>query len=646
MEKRVIVTMLVMMAFFMVVSYLYPILFPPPPEETKPQSPAAPAADILGLPAPPPVTVEGKAPEGAPASQAVPQDAESDIPFASFKDVTVETLDFIAVFTEEGGRLKSFQLKKYNTYKVDPDARDTFQELVRHPEGDTDYPLALSFWQNGVATDLKGLRFTADNYDLKVPEGGAATLTFTAKVPSGLQFVRTFHFESGSYLIRQELTLNNEGSSVFDGQMGMSLSSWPFSVQQNRYNVMAAFLNGKLYSDQVDDAKDELKEVGSLNSASFLGYMDQYFLTAFTFGGRAQGQPISESQDISYLRFDADELKGQGVLLSARYPLHVGPQGSAHFNFDFYYGPKSDSALAQAGSDLNRSVDLGWFTFLARPLGWLLKFFYGLVGNYGLAIILVTVLIKIVLWPLTAKSYRSMKDMQKIQPQIKKIRDKFKDDPQTMNKEIMQLYRTFKVNPLGSCLPMILQIPFFFAFYRVLDYSIELRGAPFMLWIQDLSAPDRLFHFAVSIPLLAPPTGLPVLTLLMGATMIWQQRMTPSMGDPMQAKIMMILPIVFIVALLNMPSGLVLYWLVNNILSIFQQKLINRPEKPKKEEEKPDTLEEKPPKVEEKPLKSEALPARSQDSPSKAKGKTKGSGKAKGAGKAKGSKAARGAGRA
>jgi YidC/Oxa1 family membrane protein insertase len=261
--------------------------------------------------------------------------------------------------------------------------------------------------------------------------------------------------------------------------------------------------------------------------------------------------------------------------------MRLAPGESASYNFDFYLGPKDQKALSAAGSHLTAAIDLGWFAFLARPLAWLLRLFHGFVGNYGVAIILVTILIKIVLWPLTAKSYKSMKQMQKLQPRVQEIREKFKDDPQTMNREMLQLYRTFKVSPLGGCLPMVLQIPFFIAFYRVLDYALELRGAPFALWIYDLSAPDRLFHFGFSIPFVAQPTGIPVLTLLMGATMIWQQKMTPAMGDPMQAKIMMLLPIIFIVALLNMPSGLVLYWLVNNILSIFQQKLINRPEKEK-----------------------------------------------------------------
>jgi YidC/Oxa1 family membrane protein insertase len=217
---------------------------------------------------------------------------------------------------------------------------------------------------------------------------------------------------------------------------------------------------------------------------------------------------------------------------------------------------------------------------LAAPLAKLLRLIYAWVGNYGLAIIIVTVLIKICLWPLTAKSYRSMKSMQQLQPKVAKLREKFADNKEAMNREIMQLYKTFRVNPLGGCLPMLLQIPFFIAFYRVLDSMLELRGAPFILWINDLAAPDRLFSFNFTIPFFEPPTGIPVLTLLMGASMVLQQKMTPNtMGDPMQAKMMMMMPVVFTFILINMPAGLVLYWFVNNILSIAQQTIINRPAK-------------------------------------------------------------------
>ena len=224
------------------------------------------------------------------------------------------------------------------------------------------------------------------------------------------------------------------------------------------------------------------------------------------------------------------------------------------------------------GHDLDLAVDFGWFDIIAKPMLSLLNFFYSFLGNYGLAIILVTILTKIVFWPLTRKSYKSMKQMQKLQPQIMKIREKYKGDKTRMNQEVMQLYKTYKVNPMGGCLPMVVQIPVFIAFYKVLGASIELRHAPFMLWIDDLSAPDRL-NIGFHIPYV---DGLPVLTLLMGASMFIQQKMTPTTGDPTQAKMMMMMPIVFTFMFINFPSGLVLYWFVNNLLGIGQQYLTNK----------------------------------------------------------------------
>jgi YidC/Oxa1 family membrane protein insertase len=169
-----------------------------------------------------------------------------------------------------------------------------------------------------------------------------------------------------------------------------------------------------------------------------------------------------------------------------------------------------------------------------------------------------------------------MKEMRKLQPMMAKIREKYKGNKQEMQKQLMGLYKTYKINPMGGCLPMIVQIPVFFALFRVLPNSIELRHAPFVLWINDLSAPDRLFSFPFQIPFMTPPYGIPVLTLIMGASMFLQQKMTPTPGDPAQAKMMMLLPIVFTFLFINFPSGLVLYWLVNNVLSIAQQYRINR----------------------------------------------------------------------
>jgi YidC/Oxa1 family membrane protein insertase len=188
-------------------------------------------------------------------------------------------------------------------------------------------------------------------------------------------------------------------------------------------------------------------------------------------------------------------------------------------------------------------------------------------GNYGIDIIVLTLLVKVAFWPLTKKSFQSMREMQKLQPEMTKLREKYKDDPKQMNSEIMELYRRHKVNPLGGCVPMILQIPVFFGLYQALSSTIQLRHAPFFLWIHDLSAPERLYVLGY---------GVPVLTILLGVSMFVQQRMSPPAGDPAQQKVMMFMPLVFTYMFIGFPAGLTIYWLTNNVLTIAQQYFVLR----------------------------------------------------------------------
>ncbi len=240
-------------------------------------------------------------------------------------------------------------------------------------------------------------------------------------------------------------------------------------------------------------------------------------------------------------------------------------------------GPKRLKLLKKFDYDLDKAVNFGWFDFLAKPFVWVMDFLYeNFIANYGVAIIILTIISKIILWPLGNISYKSMAEMKKIQPEIAKLKEKYGDDKKKMNAEMMHLYKAYKVNPLGGCLPMVVQIPVFFALYRMLYGAIELRHAPFFGWISDLSAPDRLLRFDVAIPLMEPPYGIPVLTIIMGATQLIQQKMSPPPGDPAQAKMMMLMPLVFTVIFINFSSGLVLYWLVNNILSIAQQYYVSK----------------------------------------------------------------------
>ena len=236
--------------------------------------------------------------------------------------------------------------------------------------------------------------------------------------------------------------------------------------------------------------------------------------------------------------------------------------------YAFYFGPKSIHDLSAANLDLDKAVHFGWFDVLARPALQFLKWLNSYVHNWGWSLIILTILLRVVFWYPNHKSFQSMKVMQKIQPRVAEIREKYKDDREAMNRELMSLYRTFKVNPLGGCLPMVLQLPVFLALYNMLGSSIELRHASFIptlpftniVWLADLSAKD---------PLLITP-------IIMGVSMFFQQKMSPSPGDPAQAKMMMFLPLIFTFLFLNFASGLVIYWLVNNVLAIAQQYFTNK----------------------------------------------------------------------
>ena len=232
-------------------------------------------------------------------------------------------------------------------------------------------------------------------------------------------------------------------------------------------------------------------------------------------------------------------------------------------NADWWFGPKDRDLLQAAPNDMSKSIDMGIFTIIAVPLLKLLTWLHGLVGNWGVAIILLTIIIKIVFWPLTRKSYTSMEKMKKIQPMMKQLQEKHGKDKEALSREMMQLYKTYGVNPMGGCLPILIQLPVFVALYQALLNAIALRHASFitylpgtdMLWLADLSARDPYY----------------ITPLVMGATMLLQQWLSPAMGDPTQRKMMMLMPVIFTVMFLNFPAGLVIYWLSNNILSIAQQ---------------------------------------------------------------------------
>jgi len=519
---------------------------PPPPSEVGPGTAEGPSGAVQ--PAPPETAPATPAPQAAaPARMVLPSDVAE-------KEITVETPLYRAVWSNVKGALKSFQLKDYH---VEPDPASPLVDLAAL-EG-TYGTMAFSFAREGAPEPAAAV-YEASATSLSMGTGSEPKdLVLTGRTPEGLVLEHTYRFYPDRYKIEVETRVINRGEAPVGGSITANLLNRPTeSGSAYNFNGTALLVDGDLEQIKPKDLKKEDKNL--TGPIKWVGYETDYFISAVV---------PAEVKDAAFL----GKALPTGVI-DARYigpAVRLGPQELTTSRFQLYLGPRDLTYLKAFGNELDKAVNFGWTDVIARPLLYALRFFNDFVHNYGLSIIILTVLIKILFWPLTHKSYKSMKEMQKIQPLMAKIRDKYKGNREQMNREMMQLYKTYKVNPMGGCLPMVIQIPVFFALFRILGSSIELRHAPFFLWINDLSAPDRLFHLPFSIPFMEPPAGIPVLTLLMGASMFIQQKMTPTPGDPTQAKVMMFLPIIFTFVFINFPSGLVLYWLTNNILSIGQQ---------------------------------------------------------------------------
>lgn len=474
------------------------------------------------------------------------------------KDVVVQTPLYRAVFTETGARLKSFVLKNF---RETIDKNSPGKELVKTSSIE-ELPLPFNFLNNPVAA-LNLAPYVADQLSLQVASGENKTLTFQYEAPGWLRITRQCVFYGDKYLVDLSIRVENLSSQAWENAPTLSLINLPISSSGgSRYAFQgpALFSNNELQEVKIKKIKGETQVPGPID---WMAYTSQYFTMAVL--------PIDLAPNHSQLKvLDATREMVETTFIGPKITLQPGAQ--QEFRYKLYLGPKEEGYLKAADPILTGLINYGWFDVIAQPLLKCLKFFNRFTHNYGMDIIILTILIKLLFWPLTHKSYVSMQQMKKLQPKMQKIREKYKDDKEKMNQEIMQMYRTHKVNPVGGCLPMLLQIPVFFALYRVLYSALAIRHAPFMLWINDLSAPDRLY-VGFNIPYLG---GLPVLTLLMGVSMFAQQKMSPTTGDPRQEKMMLMMPVVFTVFFVNFPSGLVLYWLVNNILSIGQQYYINK----------------------------------------------------------------------
>ena len=436
-------------------------------------------------------------------------------------------------------------------------------------EKDTPFPL-LEFQPPNIFLAQSGLRgkstsaqgnapdhhaeFTANRSEYTLADG-TDTLKVTLQWSSddGVRVAKVYTFQRGSYSIDVHYQVNNGTSEPWNARMYGQFQRSEVEATGGlfrTYTYTGGVISGpeKPY-DKIDFSDMRDVDLKRSETGGWIAMIQHYFTAAWV--------PSPEGRNYYYSKAVADDRFVLGVMTP---PLSVAPQATGGVGLTLYAGPKTQDRLKAVAPNLERTVDYGWLWLIAEPIFWLLKWIHGVIGNWGFSIIALTMLIKLAFFHLSATSYKSMARMRKLQPRVMDLRDRFSGDKQKLNQAMMELYKKEKINPLGGCLPILVQIPVFISLYWVLLESVELRQAPFSLWIHDLSVHDPFF----------------VLPVLMGITMLAQQRLNPAPPDPMQARIMMALPFVFTFLFLFFPSGLVLYWFINNLLSIAQQWVITK----------------------------------------------------------------------
>ena len=390
----------------------------------------------------------------------------------------------------------------------------------------------VTFNKNGTSDYAKILTPVTTGYTKKIMHlEDSKVITFTAQSGS-LIINKSYQLYDNSYLIKSTIDVTNTGTNSLNVPVKINIGPKLGSgFEDATYVFEGAVISngGKTYRVKMNDTDSEV-----LDKAVWAGYTSKYFLFA------------AASNDL----FKKAEIfpENKSAVASINTDFIVNPGSRYQASFDFYVGPKYYDQLKDLGLSLQKSMDYGWFYFIAIPMLYILNFLNGIFHNYGIAIIILTIIVKVLTLPLTLKSMVSMKEMTKIQPKVLELREKYKNDPAKLNQATMDLYKEHNVNPLSGCFPLLLQIPIFFALYKALLLSLELKGAPFFGWIVDLSAKDPYYI----------------------------TQMTPTTADPMQQKIFLAMPVIFTFLFINFQSGLVLYWLTNNVLSIIQQYIINK----------------------------------------------------------------------
>jgi YidC/Oxa1 family membrane protein insertase len=519
----------------------------PVPVSTEVAAPAEQAT--TDLPALSDVAQTPSASDELPSLQPQPQAA----PAQTAANIDVTTDVFNVQISLAGGTLNSATLVKY------PIAKDRPDELVNLLDAT---PESLSVIQSGLlsrggtADANHQTVFSASKNNFDLGSGDELVVPMSWTNDAGVTFSKTYRFTRGSYIIEVQQTVANGSDTAWQGtdyvQLDRTLNEWErsmFDVDSYSFDGPINYDGEKAEKLQRDDLLDDGAYTYKTDSGWF-GAIKHHFVAAVVPEAGIQNTYETSLKNAS----DRTALsRAIGTVVS------VAPGESHTFNTTVFIGPKLQSQLEQVTEKLKLTVDYGWLTLLSQPLFAVLSFVFGIIGNWGVAIIVVTILIKLVFYKLTESSGRSMAKMRNLQPRIKAMQERYKDDKQAQSQAMMELYKTEKVNPAAGCLPILIQMPFFLAFYWVLLESVEMRQAPFALWITDLSVRDPFF----------------ILPLIMGAAMFFQQKLNPQVGDPVQVKVMQIMPIIFTAFFAFFPAGLVLYWVTNTLLSIAQQWKIN-----------------------------------------------------------------------
>lgn len=520
------------------------------------------------VPAPKAQTAEkaGSGAESAPAAKAVSKPSPKKAPAVSLpsraKAVTtgpgagkirVETRSLKAVFSAEGGRLLSWKLKSYQALGT-----TVCEDLIPLKAANAAMGALSVRLSNQEESAGARARSSAASLDLSGADPKqTGTVDFTTYLSGGRVLTKSVTFPAEGYEIGLDIALSGPAPSHLDviwyPGIGYSKDEEEMLGRQGTYqnDPLAVVLTSEKRIKQRVGKKPK-EQSGTAPFWAALG--NRYFVAALV------SPALSETSGVESVEGLAESEGESGNLLAGlRFHLKQGAS-DVRIPLRLYAGPKQYETLKDAGSRLEKAIDLGFFGSLALWLLKTLKFFARFVHNYGVAIILLTVLVKLILWFPSQWGLDQMKRIKEIQPQIKFVTEKFKDEPQRKQEEMMRLYREYKVNPLGGCLPILLQIPVFFALWSALNSAIELRGAPFVFWIQDLSSKDPYY----------------IMPVMVGVTMWIQQAMTPVAGDPSQAKMMRWMSLVFVVMFATMPSGLMIYWLTQNIIQIAQQWFTNK----------------------------------------------------------------------